>query len=385
MRSDFYITSYSLLELCCYYGAIKYFKFLRTKFKTDITRTCLNYSFLGGNAEIINECLKAVSPGGYAHACALMTHNIDFVTYLMNEHDIIPKPYYCGLYCNTQSLFIYLAETKDIYECIKYSPIFGIPSLCEYLLSHWPDVEMKSGEHQGSALHKAAEYHYTEILDIFVRHGADIDIKDFDNQTPLHISVKESDLESIKFLVSHGADVNAEDNHGNSPLHAAANGRNKMIAMLFISHGADVNAKDDEGITPLHCAAKSNRKEIAEILISHGADINAKDYKGNTPLHYAAESNGKEIAEILISHGANVNEKDDAGGRTPLHKAMLKGGIDLLEFLISHGADVNAKDHNGETPLHDAAYISNTDVVKFLVSHPIFRPKLTIFSFLFEI
>ncbi|KAI5501758.1 protein of unknown function (DUF3447), partial [Trichomonas vaginalis G3] len=53
---------YSLLELCCYHGAVDCFKLLRSKFKSPITQTCLELSFLGGNPEIMSECLKYQKP-----------------------------------------------------------------------------------------------------------------------------------------------------------------------------------------------------------------------------------------------------------------------------------------------------------------------------------
>ncbi|EAX94882.1 hypothetical protein TVAG_370530 [Trichomonas vaginalis G3] len=52
------VTKYSLLELCCYYRSVRFFKLLRTKFNSEITPTCLKFSFLGGNPEIMSECLK---------------------------------------------------------------------------------------------------------------------------------------------------------------------------------------------------------------------------------------------------------------------------------------------------------------------------------------
>ena len=51
----------SLLEFCCYHGAVDCFKFLRTKFNSEITQECLELSFLGGNAEIMS-CLLYTSP-----------------------------------------------------------------------------------------------------------------------------------------------------------------------------------------------------------------------------------------------------------------------------------------------------------------------------------
>ncbi|EAX99429.1 hypothetical protein TVAG_408390 [Trichomonas vaginalis G3] len=65
LKCDLYPYSYygySLLELCCYHGAVDCFKLLRSKFKSEITQTCLQFSFLGGNPDIMSECLKYQKP-----------------------------------------------------------------------------------------------------------------------------------------------------------------------------------------------------------------------------------------------------------------------------------------------------------------------------------
>ncbi|EAX96681.1 hypothetical protein TVAG_489640 [Trichomonas vaginalis G3] len=79
---------FSLLELCCYHGAADCFKLLRTKFSSEITLTCLQFSFLGGNPEIMSECLKYQTPDYKCMEYAIVSHNIDFVTFLMNEYNI---------------------------------------------------------------------------------------------------------------------------------------------------------------------------------------------------------------------------------------------------------------------------------------------------------
>ncbi|EAY19505.1 hypothetical protein TVAG_136360 [Trichomonas vaginalis G3] len=79
---------YSLLELCCYHGAVDCFKLLRTKFSSEITQKCLHFSFLGGNPEIMSECLKYQKPDENCMDYAIISHNIDFVTFLKNEYNI---------------------------------------------------------------------------------------------------------------------------------------------------------------------------------------------------------------------------------------------------------------------------------------------------------
>ncbi|EAY14911.1 hypothetical protein TVAG_380210 [Trichomonas vaginalis G3] len=105
---------YSLLELCCYHGAVDCFKFLRTKFNSERTETCLNLSFLGRNKEIMSECLKHKKPNEWCMEYAIISHNIDFVTFLMNEYNIEIELYYCRKYNNLESFLVYFDQTNDV-------------------------------------------------------------------------------------------------------------------------------------------------------------------------------------------------------------------------------------------------------------------------------
>ncbi|EAY13589.1 hypothetical protein TVAG_389860 [Trichomonas vaginalis G3] len=133
---------YSLLELCCYHGAVDCFKLLRSKFEPKITDLCLQLSFLGGNQEIMSECLKYRKPNckcmEYAKPydkCmeyAIISHNIDFVTFLMNEYKIENNLLLCGKYDNLESFLVYFDQTNDFNECFIHSTMFNIPSFSEY-------------------------------------------------------------------------------------------------------------------------------------------------------------------------------------------------------------------------------------------------------------
>ena len=68
-------------------------------------------------------------------------------------------------------------------------------------------------------------------------------------------------------LIANGADVNAKDGDEGTLLHMAAANGHKGIAELLIVKGADVNAKIVDGGTPLDFA----EAEIADFLRKHGA------------------------------------------------------------------------------------------------------------------
>ncbi|EAY20535.1 hypothetical protein TVAG_239080 [Trichomonas vaginalis G3] len=167
---------YSLLELCCYHGAVDCFKLLRTKFNSEITETCLQFSFLGGNPEIMSECLKSQTPNKECMRYAIISHNIDFVTFLMNEHKIKIKLSYCGQYRNFESSLVYLDQIKDIKKCFIKSAVLNIPSFCKYFLSHGAKINAKD-EDGRIALYFAAGNNSKETAEFLISQGADIDVK----------------------------------------------------------------------------------------------------------------------------------------------------------------------------------------------------------------
>ncbi|EAY22962.1 hypothetical protein TVAG_077090 [Trichomonas vaginalis G3] len=134
---------YSLLELCCYHGAVDCFKLLRTKFNSEITQRCLELSVLGGNQEIMSECLKYQKPDYDCMEYAIISHNIDFVTFLMNEYNIKILLMECGWYNNLDSFLVYFDQTNNFNECFVYSSEFNIISLCEYFLSLGANINEK--------------------------------------------------------------------------------------------------------------------------------------------------------------------------------------------------------------------------------------------------
>ena len=169
-----------LLELCCYHGAVNCFKLLRTEFEyLRITQTCLRLSFLGRNQEIFNECLKYQKPDKECMKYAIISHIIDFVTYLNNEFNIEIDLKHCGNFNNLESFLVYFDQTNDLHKCFVYSAMFNI--LCEYFLSLGANVNEKNDSGQ-TALHISALINSIKITELFISHGANINDKDNDGQ-----------------------------------------------------------------------------------------------------------------------------------------------------------------------------------------------------------
>ncbi|WP_353272555.1 ankyrin repeat domain-containing protein [Wolbachia endosymbiont (group A) of Urophora cardui] len=192
-------------------------------------------------------------------------------------------------------------------------------------------------------------------------------------------AVRQNNLSEVDNLLSMGADVNIRDRRNWTPLHCAADNDNKLdISRAILNRNADIEARTNVGETPLHIANAYGQLKIIELLIDKGASLEAKTNDGLTPLHVAIQHNSAtpEIIEFLLNKGVNIEAKtkDDW---TPLHYAVFKDRLDIVKVLSSRGANIEAKNKDGKTPLDLAIQGNYTDIVGFLKQTQLDKKLLT--------
>ncbi|CAH1165751.1 unnamed protein product [Phyllotreta striolata] len=244
------------------------------------------------------------------------------------------------------------------------------------------------GRHS-TPLHFAAGYNRVAVVELLLRHGADVHAKDKGGLVPLHNACSYGHYEVTELLVKHGASVNVADLWKFTPLHEAAAKGKYEIVKLLLKHGADPSKKNRDGATPLDLV-KEGDQDVADLLKGNAAlldaakkgnlarvqrlvtvdNINCRDAQGrnSTPLHLAAGYNNVEVAEFLLENGADVNAQDK-GGLIPLHNASSYGHLDIAALLIKFDTVVNATDKWGFTPLHEAAQKGRTQLCALLLAH----------------
>lgn len=196
--------------------------------------------------------------------------------------------------------------------------------------------------------------------------GANLDSKNKDGMSALHLAAREKEHEFMKYLISRGADINSLNKKGITPLLTAITYSNKEAAHLLVKAGADVNIKSqDRGVTALFYAIYSKNYDILDLLLQHGADVNAKDEFETPILHYSAK-HPLHVTESLVKSGADVHMRD-IDLSTTLQAAATAQNKDLVEYYIQKGVDPKNIDLSGNTVLLDAVSTWNIDIIKIIL------------------
>ncbi|MBN3274518.1 PP16A phosphatase, partial [Polyodon spathula] len=206
-----------------------------------------------------------------------------------------------------------------------------------------PDLYNEDGL---TALHQCCIDDFEEVVRALVDAGANVNACDSELWTPLHAAATCGHMGLVEMLIKHGANMLAVNADGNMPYDLCED----EVTLDYIE-----TAMANQGITQERideCRSSKERQMVADIraLIQAGCDLNAQDENGTSLLHIAAANGYQSSAELLLEHKARV-EVRDSDGWSPLHAASCWGQIQIVELLVANGANLNAKSVLEETPL----------------------------------
>jgi ankyrin repeat protein len=221
-----------------------------------------------------------------------------------------------------------------------------------------------------------------ESIQTLIGAGSQVNFKDKNGSTALHLAIKYMDANSyLQFLLQTHAIPNLENINRNSLVYLCLitiSNNMQAIVRPLIEISDNMNMANKQKQTPLHIATQAGNEAVVKLLVEKGAHIDCKDVYGNLPLHYAAQIGNLEIVEIFI----NKKEKDIINARnkkkrTALYLASEKGHREIVDFLIRQQADIRCISKNGNSALHYAAKAGQMKVLKLLleehkwfVNHP---------------
>lgn len=143
-------------------------------------------------------------------------------------------------------------------------------------------------------------------------------------------------------LIDHGANVDIFDNFQMTPLHVAVAFEplpGSPAAKLLLHYGAALEHRTERGETALILASRRGNTDLVRSLHEAGANLEVTDFSSWTCLHFAASSGYPELFMWLVSHGLQLHAKNSLGW-SAIHYATFKGifSSSLLDSISDFGA-----------------------------------------------
>jgi len=134
------------------------------------------------------------------------------------------------------------------------------------LLNEGHDINAGTFWYNYAPIYSALHNKQPEAIKLLIERGAEMKTGGW---TPLHDAAKHSDSDIIQMMINAGAEVNAKESDGRTPLHIAAEWQNIEAARTLLDAGADPDILSFAGLRPIDYALKSvgdNKKEMVDLL-----------------------------------------------------------------------------------------------------------------------
>ncbi|KAB5562693.1 Oxysterol-binding protein-domain-containing protein [Coniochaeta sp. 2T2.1] len=181
-----------------------------------------------------------------------------------------------------------------------------------------------------------------------------------DDTTILHLAIQCAEQPVVEYVLSDGAgsiDVNTRDKDGNTPLHIAAiQGRSQVVRLLLAHKDVNDAIANNAGRLPIDLARNPEIFQQLQLSRSLFAESKIRQVQGlivqgefQALEQVLEEPRFKTVLDINSTEFVSDPVTVQAGG-TLLHEAARRKNAKLIQVLLLHGADPFRRDRKGKLP-----------------------------------
>ena len=202
-------------------------------------------------------------------------------------------------------------------------------------------INIQDNINHDTPLIRAIENDHSEIAIELLNHGADANIKDWEDETPLFKAACLGKHDVVKELLKHGAFPDLSNGHFQQTaiMGALRNSQNRNcedIVKELLEAGANPNLKNSSGSPTFHLAIYS--AEMISLFLEYGADLNVQDRFGMTALTLIlnislCEGQITNVVERLL-RSPNIDLNIRTFVKTPLEIALQRGYKQIVKIIL---------------------------------------------------
>ncbi|XP_063726428.1 alpha-latrocrustotoxin-Lt1a-like isoform X2 [Symsagittifera roscoffensis] len=283
------------LHLACYNGRLDIVKYLVEVLKVDVNSSNVNgvsplhKAACGGSRTVVKS-----KPGATESKGKTASRYVSILNLLLKSGAEIDHP------------------DKEGSTALRWSAIMGFAEGAAVLLEQGADpMKANKPKYKQTSLHAAARYGNSEVLEEILdksKHPVDINMKDGDFKTPLHLAVIHGKQNCVKVLMRHSADATIPDNDpdddtriGTTPLgYSKGNMRNLLKELMSKKSDGQTNESASKNKAS-STETKSVVQKVAENEKSVENEVDSEQYHEDN-IEKPENSEDKKSFDFFISY-----------------------------------------------------------------------------------
>lgn len=170
--------------------------------------------------------------------------------------------------------------------------------------------------------------------------------------------------------IAAGANLEVRNNRERTPLHVAVWEDQVEVAKVLVAAGANVDALDDLHETPWTATGVTGSVAMLEVILPAEPDLTIENRFGGTALVPACEAGHVAYVKRVIQVGLDVDHVTNQGLTCMLEAVLLGDGgpehQQIVAHLLAKGANRNIRDPHGLTALDYANKYGYTEIARIL-------------------
>lgn len=198
--------------------------------------------------------------------------------------------YDVNIKCNNDLTILEFVLLKNNYQIVKEFYKYHNIAIKKYLLDNWETTFLL-----------ATYLEDIDTMNLLLKKGSKIDMKNDEGNTSLHISVSINNLEQVKLLINNNAQLYIEDSYGNTPLILALKNNNLSIVNYLIEQHIKTRQISSKVINSFYASITSIEQIEAIKTFLEMIDVNVNDKVHFDFFKQCFLKNSSELDRTIVS------------------------------------------------------------------------------------